>query len=161
MKLDELLSRPLPYEITENNDTMFRAKFKAGERVIEFFGENDQGDLDEDEGEWDIGFGERVKRTFGDITYDLLTFELTKSGEEFSVFATLKALIEKLVKEKNPKRLRFTADKRDGNRARLYQRCSRRTFLLAGRSIVMRVQSMKAHYSRSSRKLLTNHFLMR
>ena len=122
MKLDELLSRPLPYEITENNDTMFRAKFKAGERVIEFFGENDQGDLDEDEGEWDIGFGERVKRTFGDITYDLLTFELTKSGEEFSVFATLKALIEKLVKEKNPKRLRFTADKRDGNRARLYQK---------------------------------------
>jgi len=129
MKLDELLDNALPYKIVKNSDGVFAAQFTAGDREIYFSAENEGAMDDFDEGEWHIVFGEiqikkrttlKLKSTDPD-TVKTLAFNKTGSGNEIQVFSTLKSIISKLIKEHNPKRLLFSADKDvKNNRARLY-----------------------------------------
>jgi hypothetical protein len=59
---------------------------------------------------WALGFSRGV------------TYDLTGTGDEFRVFATVAAIIRDWVQRVQPSALTFSADKSDGNRARLYQR---------------------------------------
>lgn len=128
MKLDEILNKALPFEVTKDTSNRYIVNFVAGNRTIEFQADNESDWYEEDEGvdsgesSWTISFGEKRVGERGEaIDYD---YGKTKGGKEFEVFATLKAILKKFIKEKNPTAIRFTADKDDDkdNRARLYAR---------------------------------------
>ena len=129
MKLDELtesLDKPLPFQITSNNEAEFQVEFQAGDRMIRFSAFNefdsdwdkeDNEDMDDDH-EWSVEFSE--------IKGHNASHGKTGSGNEFQVFATIKAILEKFAKERDPWFIRFEADKNDGNRARLYAKMIKR-----------------------------------
>lgn len=107
MNLDEIMDRVLPFKVLDSTKQRFIATFEAGGRTISF-----QADY-EDEGNWTMGFGE--KRADGREDYSK-----TGSGKEFEVFATIRAIIKRFIKERDPTGIRFTADHADGNRAGVY-----------------------------------------
>lgn len=118
MKLDEIMNRPAEFKIVRDDDDEFWAEFEAGGRKVVFQAINDDlhyGEGD-DVGEWGITFGE-VKTRKG---AKYVEYESTKSGAEFEVFATIGAVIKKFIKLRKPQKITFTADKTEGNRARLY-----------------------------------------
>lgn len=115
MTLNELLDQPLKYEIEENTDRFFIAHFQTPKSsTIKFWAENEGAMFDEDEGEWMISFGAMKKD-------GMVDFDKTGKGDEFSVFSTIKAILDDFIKKKNPKVIEFSASKYDGeNRGRLY-----------------------------------------
>lgn len=121
----EALDKALPFQLSnQDHDYEFTAVFKAGKREIHFLAFNEDLMDEDDNRSWDISFGEAVRGPTDDE--DHITYNKTDSGNEFQVFATLKAILEKFIKDKNPAQLRFTADKKDGNRARLYAKMFKR-----------------------------------
>jgi hypothetical protein len=137
MKIQEILDSTLPFKVVRNNNHAYDVTFTAGNREIVFTAENEEAyvndqndeehyDDEYDEGNWVIAFGEKIKRhtVAADGSkgkeYDAVDFGKTKGGKEFDVFATLKAILKQFIAEKKPVRIGFTADKSDGNRARLY-----------------------------------------
>lgn len=70
----------------------------------------------------------------GDPRYDVWAvsfnrgtqFDLTGTGDEFRVFATVIAIIKQWVSQANPAVLTFSADKSEGNRAGIYRRMVQR-----------------------------------
>lgn len=128
MKLDELLNqellevldKPLPYKVKRSDELNFEAEFVAGDRKIIFAATNMwepyEGEDDEDlERDWNIEFEE--KKGYAPATQDL-----TGSGEEFKVFATILAIIDRFIKVHKPLAMRFNASKIEKNRVRLYRR---------------------------------------
>lgn len=107
MNLDEIMDRVLPFKVLDSTKQRFLATFEAGGRTISFQADH------EDENRWTMGFGE--KRADGSEDYSK-----TGSGKEFEVFATIRALIKRFIKERDPVGIRFTADHADGNRAGVY-----------------------------------------
>lgn len=118
-QLDEVLDKPLPYRIMQSSEHSFQAEFVAGDREIIFTASNtfeawEDDDVDNDR-EWNIEFEEKKG-------HSPATQELTGSGEEFKVFATVKAIIFKFIKIHKPFTIRLIASKQDKNRVRLYRR---------------------------------------
>ncbi|WP_407304126.1 hypothetical protein [Acinetobacter sp.] len=128
MKLDELLDKPTEFKILQNEPHAYYASFNVAGREIQFFASNEGAEDDVDEGEWDISFGElqmkkRQMRMPGQSAeYQDLNYGKTGSGGELEVFSTLKAILVKFIKERDPEVITFSADKNDGNRAKLYAR---------------------------------------
>lgn len=118
MKLLEILDKPLPFKVVGDGDFTWMAAFAAGDRVIKFEAENEGAMDDDDEGEWTIVFGEKVKNSDEYPTYN---YDKTGSGNEIEVFSTLKSIIAKFINDKKPETVVFSADKSGkNNRARLY-----------------------------------------
>jgi len=61
-----------------------------------------------------------------------VNYDLTGTGDEFRVFATVAAIIRDWVRRNRPSVLTFSADKSDGNRVRLYQRLINRLIQNSG-----------------------------
>lgn len=118
MNLDEIMDRVLPFDVSTSTSDRFIASFDAGGRTIEF-----QADY-EDEGRWTMGFGEKRARKMGPgFDHD---YGKTGSGKEFEVFATIRAIVKRFIRERQPVGIRFTADHADGNRAGVYAKMLKR-----------------------------------
>ena len=115
MKLDELLNKPLDFKVAELTKSFYSAEFNAGNREIRFFAQNEELEYTgDDEGNWTIEFGE--VQSDGTMSHGK-----TRSGNEFEVFATLKAIINDFIAKCNPQTISFSADKdKKNNRARVY-----------------------------------------
>ena len=126
MKLNEILDKALPFKVIDTDESEFMAEFKVEDRFIIFSAVNEGMMDDDDEGEWDIVFGEKVpdQRHKDDDTYATVTFAKTNKGNEFQIFATLKAILQRFIKDTNPQKIKFSADKEAGKatRADLYAR---------------------------------------
>lgn len=120
MKLAEILDKPLPFEVTENSGSAFHAEFKAGDRLIRFYATDEAAEFDVDAGNWVIEFAEVKTNT--QFQYGTNDYGATGSGKEFNVFSTLKAILEKFIKEKKPLQIEFDADKTEGSRVNVYTR---------------------------------------
>lgn len=122
MKLDELLSKPLSFKITERTKSFYAAEFVAGKREIRFLAHNESAEYGEDDndGEWIIEFGE--------VTSDgTVAHGKTQSGNEFEVFATLKSIIDDFINKCDPTVISFSADKdKKNNRSRVYAKLFQR-----------------------------------
>lgn len=114
MKLNELLDKALPFDVKINDEVYFYVEFTVGDRKITFTGENEAADINYDDGEWSVSFAELKN---GRQSYDK-----TGSGNEIQVFATLKSIFQQFIKDRDPEVITFSADKKDGNRAKLYAR---------------------------------------
>jgi hypothetical protein len=115
MKLIELLDKAVDFKITEKTDSYFQAEFVSNNRTIVFDAGQIRNDDDELAGIWEIAFIERDKHGIGN-------WSVTKGGKEFEVFATIKNIIEKFLTLYDVKELKFTSEKSEDNRAKLYQR---------------------------------------
>jgi hypothetical protein len=108
--IKEALDKPLPYTVTNKTAKFFDAQFKAGEREIIFTAQYTGGSF------WDISFAEREPGK------DYESTKKTGSGNEFAVFATVKAILNQFINEYNPQRLMIDSFKGEANRTKLYQR---------------------------------------
>lgn len=107
--IKEALDKPLPYTVTNKTSKFFDARFKAGDRWIDFTAQlYPKGEY------WEITFEEQMERNS--------TTKATGSGNEFQVFATVKAIIEKFIEEYQPTRLTIDSFKGEANRTKLYNR---------------------------------------
>lgn len=123
MKLDELLNKVLKYETTEDTPNFFQAEFVSNGRIISFAFDHqfkyDDLAIDADpeyKGDWSCEFNER-SLSKGNTRHDV-----TGSGGEFEVFATLKAILKEFFAKHKPNSIIFDADKGEGSRANLYQK---------------------------------------
>lgn len=110
MKIHEILDNAAPFEVDqEQTADRFLAHFTAGKREIVF------NAIDHD-GAWNISFMEVVEyKTKSGNTFKDLTYDMTGSGKEFDVFATLKAIMSRFIKDKDPKTITFSARKNDSS----------------------------------------------
>ena len=108
--LNEVLDKPLKYSV-ESSKWGWDASFVAGDRNIDFVA----AQIDDDTDEWDIEFMERKTTDHSSKS------DLTGSGNEFAVFATIKAIIAELIKEKKPNSITFASETKT-TRARLYKK---------------------------------------
>lgn len=121
MKLTEILDRGVQFEVEHNTKDLYVARFAIGKRQILFYANSDG-----DENEWNIVFGE-VKYPDDESRSADLNYGKTGSGKEFKVFATLKNILEKFIRTKHPKAIKFSAEKTDGaNRSRIYAKMFQR-----------------------------------
>lgn len=121
MKLTEILDRGVQFEVEHNTKDLYVARFTIGKRQILFYANSDG-----DENEWNIVFGE-VKYPDDESRSADLDYGKTGSGKEFKVFATLKNILEKFIRTKHPKAIKFSAEKTDGaNRSRIYAKMFQR-----------------------------------
>lgn len=112
--IKEALDKPLPYKVTSKSPKFFNARFTAGSRDIEFNADYTGANY------WEISFSELLKKKPGPGARE--TTKLSGSGNEFAVFATVKAIIDQFIKEYHPQRLTIDSFKGEANRAKLYQR---------------------------------------
>lgn len=130
MKLDEILDKPAEFKVIRDDEESFTAKFMAGDREIVFAASNEDPGEGDEGGGWLVDFGEirNVKRKMpgpGQSEYKQeINYSKTGSGNELEVFSTIKAILQKLIKERKPATVGFSASKEDDsdNRARLYAR---------------------------------------
>jgi hypothetical protein len=113
MLVKELLDKKVPFEVIQDDDSIFATSAKIGNRYIIFFAGM------EEEGEWEIEFKESKDNPRMGGTYDL-----TGSGNELAVFSMIKDSIKELIARHKPKMIVFTASKSDGSskRADTYER---------------------------------------
>lgn len=111
--LNEALDKPLPYKVTLSSSKYWIAEFKVGDRLIQFEAERIGGG-------WDIIFGEMEQRDGGYT--DGMKTKKTGKGNEFEIFATVKAIIDRFIDEKRPIMLSMDSHKGEPSRAKLYQR---------------------------------------
>ena len=111
--LDEALDKPLSYNVTLNSSKYWIAEFKVDDRLIQFEAERIGGG-------WDIIFGEMDQRD-GEYTDGMKT-KKTGKGNEFKIFATIKALLDQFIEDKKPIMLSMDSHKGEPSRAKLYQR---------------------------------------
>jgi hypothetical protein len=104
-KLEELFDRPEAFRKEQDtNDTLIFSA-KIGDKSLGFLA------AEQGKNVWDINF-------FIDGSTDL-----TGSGDEVKIFSTVMAMIERLVKEKDPRVLTFSAEKQSGqSRSSLYKK---------------------------------------
>lgn len=118
----ESLSSVQPFKVLGVSDNeYFAAEFTSNGRKIKFV-------ASKEDGVWNVEFAEMVKAVrseFGD-TVNHYTFKKTGSGNEFEVFATIKAIVAQFVKEYKPEVFYFTSDKSDKSRSRLYKTLSQK-----------------------------------
>jgi len=108
MKLNEILNSKADIEVYVNQAAMFVTKAAIGKRTIEFHAYKFKE-------VWSIEFNENGH-----------TFDLTKSGNEFEVFAMIKKSMEMLIQEHDPKEMKFSANKKDKSRASAYEKLLKR-----------------------------------
>lgn len=115
--LQEALNSKVDYRVVANTEELFKTEAIIGERKIVF-----EAYLDNPDDElWDVSFVETTKDNKS------MSFDTTGSGNELEVFSMIRSSMEELVKEKNPRKIKFTAWKRDNaTRANLYERMLRR-----------------------------------
>ena len=106
--IKEALDKPLPYTVTNKTSKFFDARFKAGDREIVFSATYSGGSF------WEISFSELNGNSESTMK--------TGSGNEFAVFATVKAILQEFIERYKPYRLTIDSHKGEGNRTRLYQR---------------------------------------
>ena len=111
--LNEALDRPLPYDVTLSSSKYWTAEFKVEDRLIQFEAERIGGG-------WDIIFGEMEQRGGGYT--DGMKTKKTGKGNEFEIFATVKAILDRFIEEKKPIMLSLDSHKGEPSRAKLYQR---------------------------------------
>jgi hypothetical protein len=116
MKLDEILGKPTEYKITLSTDKFFTAEFSSGTRRIRFNATRLRGG---NGGVWEVDFAELTKNANGS---EYENTKKTGSGNEFEVFATVKALITTFIEKYSPAQLNLDSSKAEGNRAKLYQK---------------------------------------
>jgi hypothetical protein len=118
MKLNEILSKKIDYEIIDDDEWSFRTKATVGDRVIivECLRKDNL-----DDNEWSVAFAEMDDEDNG-------TFTATGKGKEFEVFALVKDVLTEFVKKQKPDRIEFTASKENDkdNRGDLYERFLKR-----------------------------------
>jgi hypothetical protein len=121
MKIEELLevlNQPVDFIITKNTEKNLTAKFVIDDKRITFTANRivipsfvEDGKMDVDE--WEIQFYEI---SGGKAP----SYDKTGTGKEFQVFATIKKILEYLIKEKDVKALVFTATEKEKSRVRVY-----------------------------------------
>lgn len=111
MKINELLNevfnKPGAYEITKSSENLFKAKFLVKDNNYEVTAENH-----DDEG-WLFEF-----------TLDGEA-ELTGTGNEFEVFATVKEVFTVFIKKMKPEKFTFGASEDEPSRVKLYKRMAK------------------------------------
>ena len=118
MKLNEILSKKVDYEVTKETSERFDTMAKIGDRTISFTsGKVDHGDSLET---WDVEFAE--------IKNGKKTYAASGSGNELEVFSMIKDSILELVSRYHPDKITFTAQKEgEGDkRANAYERLVKR-----------------------------------
>lgn len=112
MLISEILSTVLDYTEREFGDEdLYRATFIAGDRTIVV----DIAKVPRAGKHYEITFEEKKAGKPGSLG-------ITGSGEEFKVFGTVVAIVQRFMEAKNIDSISFTAEKSDGNRAKLYQK---------------------------------------
>ena len=111
MLIHEILSSALDYKITHQSESLYRAAFIAGDRLIEV----DIAKIPRAGEHWELAFQERKPGKPGSMG-------ITGSGDEFNVFATVIEITKAFMRTHGIDTLSFTAAKSDRNRSRLYQR---------------------------------------
>lgn len=113
MILSEILNSKYEWEFSpaaHKGDVHVR--FRAGDRDIQVDFEFEKFA----DGVWEVAFAERHP------TKNTMKFDITSSGNEFRVFATVVDIIKAFLDKYDPKALTFSAEKSEGSRAQLYQK---------------------------------------
>jgi len=115
MILLELLNSSTDFRVTKNTDRDVRTTFESNGRTIEADAEMIR------DGIWEFAFAERKHRH---SRFDLSSSKLnvTGSGGELEVFSTIVEIMKMIIKEKSPTELRFTAEKSEASRVKLYDK---------------------------------------
>jgi hypothetical protein len=115
MILQEILNKKITdFEVDEDIDYL-DVTAKIGNREIRFYADSPKMKIDNKQ-IVEIEFSEQRPGAKS-------TYELTRSGNEFQVFAFIKQAIEMMLKKWNPDVIKFTADKADqSNRSGVYEK---------------------------------------
>lgn len=133
MLIFEILDKSVPFNIEEKTDSFFSADFEVNGRTISFVASRE----DYSARSWEIEFSEYQRGNNQHL--------LTGSGGEFVVFATLKKIIEKFVKECSPKEITFSADKTEPSRVSAYERMFSK-FKVPGYTFAKDTDKSQTHY---------------
>ena len=110
MNLYEIFDSKVKSDVTAQGASFYKVTAKIGSRdIIITFGKIDSG-----EDIWNFEFMEyngKVKTT-----------SQTGSGHELQVFSLVKDILKDFISIYHPNIIRFSADKSEGNRAKLYER---------------------------------------
>jgi len=109
MLLNEVLNAPVEWKTIEDNDYGYAARFEIGGLTYEFVAET------EDEDHMDIDFFLMKK--------DGPTTAVTNTGNALQVFATVIAIIKKVISKRKPATIAFSA--KEGSRIKLYDRLAK------------------------------------
>jgi hypothetical protein len=112
MILFEILNKKIDYKVIDDDAYVYIASAVIKGRTIEFEGHRTL----------DHGFNSVWVINFREISGDRCTYNLTKNGGEFEVFAFIKQMIEELIRKRKPNFIRFTSDKGDKIRSSLYKK---------------------------------------
>lgn len=122
MILLEILTKKFTnLEVNEDSALSYDVDAKIGNRKINFtasrWAENEGPSL------WEVEFSEEIPPVVPGVTRTHHTYEITKSGKEFEVFAFVKQCMEHVINKHKPKFIKFTADKAGSiSRASIYER---------------------------------------
>jgi hypothetical protein len=121
MKLFEILDKKFTeLEVNEDNEDQYSVTSKIGNREINF---DAQRWTNDEYNYWEVDFSEVVKMSSDPKARKGHTYALTKSGNEFEVFAFIKQCMEQFIQKHKPNMIKFTADKEGSvNRASVYER---------------------------------------
>lgn len=108
MLITEILDQKVEFDVKVDTANEFTVDAIINDRVIRFTATDEFG-----QGQWDMVFGELKNK--GRIDY-----KASGNGGELQVFSMVKSAIEMLIKKRKPLQIIFAADKREGNRVKLY-----------------------------------------
>ena len=122
MKLLEILNKKFTdLSVNEDSEDWYSVDAKIGDRIINFDAQRIVERISGVEHSWEVDFSEASKPSANGVSKH--TYALTKSGNEFEVFAFIKQCMEEFIKKHNPKIIKFTADKEGSvSRASVYER---------------------------------------
>lgn len=114
---DESLTTQVPYNVTVANPDRFDAEAVIGDRKIIY------GASPEEYGEWWVAF---LERGIPGGPKKKMTFSKSGSGHELKVFSFVIAATKELIDRYRPHKILFTANKKEENRIKLYDRLIKR-----------------------------------
>ena len=134
MKLIEALGSPVPYKWKIQNNRAWKSEFSVGELKYEYKAEKRGADV------WTIMFVSVTKLDHGELDYKE---NITGSGSEFKVFATVVKMTTEFMDTMDPNGIMFSAE--ETSRARLYDRFAKQL----AKKYDMKYNSGKSEYGTS------------
>lgn len=122
--LAETLGTPVPWHWVTSDDDFFQAKFTIGSATyeVQFLEEDPESELNV----WSLTFARvTIKQPVGTtrLPYPSWQTGITKTGQAFTIFATILAIMKDFVSTHHPNEIYFTAD--EPSRQKLYSRLGR------------------------------------
>lgn len=126
MKIFEVLDNPLPYKWTGESPRNKTAVFELDNGfvyTIDFFQSNH--DYQTSRNPWQITFNLQIPDELDHEMSDDMDFtgeNITGSGNEIKIFATIKTIVEDFIKKNDPPEMYFSAKSSEPSRIKLYNR---------------------------------------